>query len=89
MDREAGRLYENLRIAGWRAAGSAEQAEIWMALLNEWHAANPQPLPEAARQLFNHYIHDQLVLDTAQRSLHALTGENYFDIRGYDRPEAA
>ncbi|VXC25724.1 Uncharacterized alpha/beta hydrolase domain [Pseudomonas sp. 8AS] len=89
VDSEARALRNRLEhLDGWRAAGTPQQAQLCHVLLAEWFNDAPAPLPQPLQRLFGHFIHDQLVQSTVQRSARSLGGQHYFDIRDYDRPEA-
>ena len=83
---EADGMLKKLRnpALGWRAAGTREQADLWAILLSEWFATTPTPVPEKVHRLFGHFVHDLLAVDVAQRTLTQFTGQNFFDVRGFD-----
>src|SRR5690606_2691341 len=63
--------------------------DVWNVLLDhEWVNARPQPLPDEVSLLFGHFIHDQVVQSTAQRTAKSLGGQRYFDTRGFDMKAA-
>lgn len=75
VDSEARELRNRLEhLDGWRAAGTPQQAQLCHVLLAEWFNDAPSPLPQALQRLFGHFIHDQLVQSTAQRSARSLGG---------------
>lgn len=84
VDSEARSIKNRQQVYGARAAGTRQRLEVWQALLSEWSA--PQPLPAEVAELFSFFVHDQVVLSAAQRSARGLSGENFFTIRGFDRP---
>ncbi|WP_439860572.1 hypothetical protein [Pseudomonas sp. MBLB4136] len=73
-------------VRGWRAAGTREQADLWVVLLSEWFDERPKAVSEPLHRLFGHFVHDRLAVGAAQRSLTQLGGQNFFDIRGFDLP---
>jgi hypothetical protein len=83
---EADGMLKKLRnpALGWRAAGTREQADLWAILLSEWFARTPTPVPEKVHRLFGHFVHDLLAVDLAKRTLKQLTGQMFFDVRGFD-----
>jgi hypothetical protein len=83
---EADGMLKKLRnpALGWRAAGTREQADLWAILLSEWFAKTPKTVPEKVHRLFGHFVHDLLAVDLAQRTLTQLTGQNFFNVRGFD-----
>lgn len=83
---EADGMLKKLRnpALGWRAAGTREQADLWAILLAEWFSTTPTPVPEKVHRLFGHFVHDLLAVDVAQRTLTQFTGQNFFDVRGFD-----
>ncbi len=87
VDSEAKSMLNRARAHGWRAAGTREGFEVWRALLGEWF--DPQPLEPEVAELFSFFVHDQQVLSAANRSARSLSGENFFSIRGYDRPRGS
>lgn len=86
VNEEADGMLKKLRnpALGWRAAGTREQADLWAILLSEWFATTPTPVPEKVHRLFGHFVHDLLAVDVAQRTLTQFTGQNFFDVRGFD-----
>lgn len=74
----------NNPVRGWRAAGTREQADLWVVLLSEWFEERPKAVSEPMHRLFGHFVHDRLAVGAAQRSLTQLGGQNFFDIRGFD-----
>lgn len=85
VDNEARRMRTALKAHGRAAAGGSQQSAMWDVLLDhEWFNERPTPLPNELSQLFGHFIHDQMVHTTAQRSAKTLGGLQYFDIRGFD-----
>ncbi|XKY16262.1 DUF2235 domain-containing protein [Stutzerimonas stutzeri] len=85
VDNEARRMRTALKAHGRAAAGGSQQSAIWVVLLDhEWFNERPTPLPNEPSQLFGHFIHDQMVHTTAQRSAKTFGGLQYFDIRGFD-----
>lgn len=87
VDSEAKSMLNRARAHGWRAAGTREGFEVWRALLGEWF--DPKPLEPEVAELFSFFVHDQQVLSAANRSARSLSGENFFSIRGYDRPRGS
>jgi len=87
VDSEAKSLKNRLRVIGPQSAGTAQNLKVWESLLYEWE--NPQPLIPEVVELFAFFVHDQQVLSTAQRSARSMSGENYFAIRGFDKPSEA
>ena len=85
VDKEARSIQTNLRVYGADAAGNQQQLHIWQVLLDEeWLKTKPWPLPNEVSWLFEHFVHDKLALNAVQRGLNSVTGQNYFDIRGFD-----
>lgn len=84
VDSEARSIKSRQQNYGARAAGTYQRLEAWQALLHEW--SDPQPLPPEVAELFAFFVHDQRVLTVAQRSARSITGENFFTIRGFDKP---
>ncbi|MCQ4289290.1 DUF2235 domain-containing protein [Pseudomonas stutzeri] len=85
VDNEARQMRTARKAHGQSAAGGQQQLTIWGVLLDhEWFNETPQPLPNELSQLFGHFVHDQMVQSTAQRSAKSLSGQHYFDIRGFD-----
>jgi hypothetical protein len=77
-------------VHGTAAAGNQQQLHIWQVLLDEeWLKAKPWPLPNEVSWLFEHFVHDKLALNAVQRGLNSVTGQNYFDIRGFDTAQAS
>jgi hypothetical protein len=69
---------------GWRAAGTREQADIWLVLLSEWFDENPREVSESMHRFFGHFVHDRLVFSAVQRSAKQFQGQNFFALRGFD-----
>jgi len=89
VDSEARHMRAARTEYAYAAAGGARQLDVWNVLLDhEWFNARPQPLPDEVSLLFGHFIHDQLVQSTAQRSAKSLGGQRYFDTRGFDMKAA-
>lgn len=89
VDEEARSLRNRHQVYGLRAAGgSLEHFQMQQALLGEWFATQPARLDPAVRALFAYFMHDKLVLSTAQRTAKSLSGENFFAIRGFDLPDS-
>jgi len=89
VDSEARRMRAARAAHGYAAAGSPRQLEVWNVLLDhEWFNERPWPLPDEVSLLFSHFVHDQLVQSTAQRSAKSLGGQHYFDTRGFDSAAA-
>ncbi|MFV0455206.1 MAG: hypothetical protein ACK5NQ_09490 [Pseudomonas sp.] len=89
VDSEARRMRTARAANGYAAAGSERQIEVWNVLLDhEWFNERPWPLPDELSLLFAHFVHDQLVQSTAQRSAKSLGGQHYFDTRGFDMKAA-
>ena len=88
VNEEAVRMRSALNnpVRGWRAAGTREQADLWAVLLSAWFEEPAKGVSEHVHRLFGHFVHDRLAVDTAQRSLTQLTGQNFFAIRGFDLP---
>jgi hypothetical protein len=84
VDAEARDMISRLRVYGSRAAGTPQQLQVWRALLSEW--IEPSPLEPEIADLFAFFVHDQQVLSNRQRGMRWLSGENFFAIRGFDRP---
>lgn len=86
VDGEANEMRLALRnpTLGWRAAGTREQADIWLVLLSEWFNENPGEVSEHMHRLFGHFVHDRLVFSVAQRSAKQFQGQNFFALRGFD-----
>jgi hypothetical protein len=90
VDKEARSIQANLSVHGTAAAGNQQQLHIWQVLLDEeWLKAKPWPLPNEVSWLFEHFVHDKLALNAVQRGLNSVTGQNYFDIRGFDTAQAS
>jgi len=90
VDTEARQLRTLRKAHGQSAAGGQQQLTIWGVLLDhEWFNESPTPLPSEVSHLFGHFIHDQMVHSTAQRSAKSLSGQHYFDIRGFDTAKTA
>lgn len=87
VDAEARDMMSRLRAYGARAAGTPQQLEVWRVLLGEWF--EPSPLEPEIADLFAFFVHDMQVLSERQRGMRWLTGENFFAIRGFDRPEGS
>ncbi|WP_022964825.1 phospholipase effector Tle1 domain-containing protein [Halopseudomonas pelagia] len=81
---EAKSMKTRLERYGTRAAGTRQQLTVWYALLSEW--LQPQPLTVEIAELFAFFVHDKQVLSSVQRAARSLTGQNFFDIRGFNRP---
>lgn len=89
VDSEARSMRSGRTRDGYKAAGSPQQLQVWNVLLEqEWFKEQPWPLSKEVSLLFGHFIHDQVVQSTAQRSAKSIAGQYYFDTRGYDLPEA-
>ncbi len=89
VDEEARSLRNRHQAYGLRAAGgSLEHFQMQQTLLAEWFATQPARLDPAVRALFACFMHDKLVLSTAQRTARSLSGENFFAIRGFDLPDS-
>jgi len=88
VNEEAVRMRSALNnpVRGWRAAGTREQADLWAVLLSASFEEPAKGVSEHVHRLFGHFVHDRLAVDTAQRSLTQLTGQNFFAIRGFDLP---
>ncbi|MGK4361866.1 phospholipase effector Tle1 domain-containing protein [Ectopseudomonas chengduensis] len=86
VDEEANdmRLALNNPKLGWRAAGTREQADIWLVLLSEWFDKNPREVSEPMHRFFGHFVHDRLVFSVAQRSAQQFQGQSFFALRGFD-----
>jgi hypothetical protein len=69
---------------GWRAAGTREQADLWVVLLSAWFDPQPKALSEPVHRFFGHFVHDRLVAGVIQRSATQFGGKDYFGIRGFD-----
>jgi len=87
VDEEARDMRNRLRIYRTRAAGTRQQLEVWLVLLTEWF--EPSPLEPEIADLFAFFVHDQQVLSNTQRTARWWSGENFFDIRGFDRPRGS
>lgn len=88
VNEEATRMLAALNnpVRGWQAAGTLEQADLWVVLLSAWFEEPSRGVSEPVHRLFGHFVHDRLAVGTAQRSLTQLTGQNFFAIRGFDSP---
>lgn len=86
VDEEANDMRLALRnpTQEWRAAGTREQADIWLVLLSEWFNKNPREVSEHMHRLFGHFVHDRLVFSTVQRSAQQFQGQRFFALRGFD-----
>lgn len=73
-------------VRGWRAAGTREQADLWVVLLHAWFDEPSKAISEPIHRLFGHFVHDRLAVGVAQRSVKQLSGQEFFDIRGFDLP---
>ena len=87
VDEEARDMRNRLRIYRTRAAGTRQQLEVWLVLLTEWF--EPSPLEPEIADLFSFFVHDQQVLSNTQRTARWWSGENFFDIRGFDSPRGS
>ncbi|TVP82212.1 MAG: hypothetical protein EA353_00715 [Puniceicoccaceae bacterium] len=87
VNSEAENMRNRLQVYGARAAGTQQMLQVWFVLLTEWF--EPQSLEPEVAELFAYFVHDQHVLSTAQRSARWLSGENFFSIRGFDRPSGS
>jgi hypothetical protein len=76
----------NNPVRGWRAAGTREQANLWRILLSAWYGEPSRAISEPIHRLFGHFVHDRLASSVAQRSVKQLSGQEFFDIRGFDLP---
>jgi hypothetical protein len=86
VDEEANAMRQALNNPkqGWRAAGTREQADIWLVLLSEWFAEEPREVSEHMHRLFGHFVHDRLVFSAVQRSAQQFQGQSFFALRGFD-----
>ena len=86
VNEEANELRRALRnpTQGWRAAGTREQADIWLVLLSEWFSEKPEGVSESLHRFFGNFVHDRLVFSALQRSVRQLHGQRFFALRGFD-----
>lgn len=86
VNEEANELRRALRnpTQGGRAAGTREQADIWLVLLSEWLSEKPEGVSESLHRFFGHFVHDRLVFSALQRSVRQLHGQSFFALRGFD-----
>lgn len=85
VDKEARSMRNRARVHGTRAAPGRQTQEVWIVLLTEWF--QPQRLEPEIAELFGYFVHDMLVPSRLQRAGTSwFGGENFFDIRGFDRP---
>jgi hypothetical protein len=86
VDREATSLRRRYQDYGDAAGGHQANAKAQKTLLNEWFANPPTPLTPPIRDLFTYYVHDKQAIEVTQQSANAISGENFFAIRGFDLP---
>ena len=88
VNEEARSLLNRHKVYGLHAAGGSwEHFQMQQTLLAEWFTSQPARIDPAVRALFACFMHDKLVLSTAQRTAKSLSGENFFVIRGFDLPD--
>lgn len=88
VDKEARGMRNRAKAYGARAAPGQQTREVWIVLLNEWF--QPQRLEPEIAELFGYFVHDMLVPTPLQRAGTSwFGGENFFDIRGFDRPRGS
>jgi len=88
VNEEATSMLDALKnpVRGWRAAGTREQADLWVVLLSAWFDEPSRAISEPIHRLFGHFVHDRLAVSLTQRSVKQFSGQEFFDIRGFDLP---